>query len=375
MRIVSVEAIPLDARLKAPFKFGRIVRTRSSNVLVKLLTDEGLVGWGEACPVPQLTGETRESIVSVVNERVAPIVIGRDPSSWRPLMDDAAAQLQGCPATRAAIETAVLDLVGRARGMSVAELLGGRYREEIELHGSVGWEEDPDKMADAAVSQAERYRALKLYVGRADLKSDLGRLAAARKAVGGDHPFIVDINGLWTSSQALAAGQALAEAGVTVLEQPVRRTDAVGAAEVTRVLGERFTIQVAADESILGVDDAVHIARDRTAHLANVGMTKLGGPAAAHDVAAVAAAVHLPVLVGSVVELGIATAAGLQLAAALPELSLPAYLGGAAKYVRQVTSPLVADDRGFMRVPSGPGLGIEVDEEAVRDLDLRSAIG
>jgi L-alanine-DL-glutamate epimerase-like enolase superfamily enzyme len=139
------------------------------------------------------------------------------------------------------------------------------------------------------------------------------------------------------------------------------------------VLGERHAIQVAADEGVLGPEDALQIARDRTAHMVNVGMTKLGGPAVAHGVAMVAAACHLPVLLGSVVELGIATAAGLQLAAALPSLPAPAYLGGPAKYVRQVTTLVAVDDRGFMRIPAGPGLGIEIDEEGVRELDLRSS--
>jgi L-alanine-DL-glutamate epimerase-like enolase superfamily enzyme len=373
VRIISVEAIPLDARLRAPFRFGRVERTTSSNVLVKITSDDGAVGWGEACPVPQLTSETRESIAGAVSGRVTQTLLGREPTSWRPLMDEAAGQLHGYPATRAAIETALMDLVGRALGVSVAELLGGRYREDVEVHGSVGWEEDPSAMAETAVRQADRYRMLKLYVGRADLRSDLGRLEAVRKAVGDDHPFLLDINGLWTSAQAIAAGPALAATGVTILEQPVQPGDVEGAVEVTRVLGERHAIQVAADEAVLGPQDALRVARDRTAHMVNVGMTKLGGPAAAHGVATVAAACELTVLLGSVVELGVATAAGLQLAAALPRLPAPAYLGGPAKYVRQVTTALVADDRGFMRIPAGPGLGIEVDEEGVRELDLRSS--
>jgi L-alanine-DL-glutamate epimerase-like enolase superfamily enzyme len=146
-----------------------------------------------------------------------------------------------------------------------------------------------------------------------------------------------------------------------------------GAAEVTRVLSERHRIQVAADEGVLGPEDVLRTFRDRTAHMVNVGMTKLGGPAAAYGAAMVAAACRLPVLLGSVVELGIATAAGLQLAAALPSLPAPAYLGGPAKYARQVTTTLAPDDRGFMRIPAGPGLGIEVDEDGVRELDLRSS--
>jgi glycine/D-amino acid oxidase-like deaminating enzyme len=87
MKIARVEAVPLDARLKAPFRFGNVVRTTSANVLVRVVGEDGLVGYGEACPVPQLTAETQESVVALVEQRVAPELVGEDARQWRPIID------------------------------------------------------------------------------------------------------------------------------------------------------------------------------------------------------------------------------------------------------------------------------------------------
>src|SRR3954468_23559057 len=86
MKIASVEVVPLAARLRVPFRFGNVVRTTSDNVLVRITTEDGLVAYGEACPVPQLTAETQESVVALVEERVAPELIGQDARHWRPLV-------------------------------------------------------------------------------------------------------------------------------------------------------------------------------------------------------------------------------------------------------------------------------------------------
>lgn len=373
MRIDRVEVFPLLAELKTPFRFGHIERTTSSNVLVRLQTADGHVGWGEACPVPQLTAETPESIVTVIEKRVLPVLLGRDPTHWAPLVSDINRQLFGFWSTRAAIETALLDLVGQTLGTSLSSLLGGRYREAVDVHGSVGWDEDPAVVAETAVRQSQRYTVLKLYAGRDSTDGDLHRIEAARTAVGPEHPFLLDVNGLWSVVQALGIARSLANAGVVTLEQPVSPHDSTGMAEVTRVYGEQFGIEVVADESVRSTDDVRHVAISGAAHVVNVGLTKLGGPATAHGIAAIANAMHLRVMVGSVVELGVATAAGLHLSASIPELAAPSYLSGPEKYTmaEQVVTLPPINGSGSLDVPTGPGLGIEVDEDSVRALDAR----
>jgi muconate cycloisomerase len=374
MKVVQVEAIPLDARLSVPFLFGKIERIASSNVLLRLQAEDGTVAWGEACPVPQLTGETQEGVVALIEQRIAPLLEGADASRWRPLIAEVRTRLYGAPFAAAAVDMALLDLAGKALGLPVYALLGGPHRTHVEVHGSVGWDEQPERVADMAEAQAGSFHALKLYAGRDSLDGDLARIQAARRRVGDRHPFLLDVNGLWSPLQALAAAAPLRELGVKLVEQPVAPADRAGQAEVSAAYGMRHGIDIAADERIMSLSDVYEVAGDGLARCANVGLSKLGGIVAAFDAAATAQALHLRVMVGSVVELGIATAAGLQLAAALPELAYPSYLMGPLKYARQVTWPPLETVDSALPVPDGPGLGIAVDEEAVADMDLRGSV-
>jgi L-alanine-DL-glutamate epimerase-like enolase superfamily enzyme len=371
VKIASVEAIPLRAALSTPFRFANVVRTVSANVLVRICTDDDLVGWGEACPVPQLTGETQRSVVEVVDAHLTPLLLRRDPLRRTDLLDVLRRGRSGIDFTLAAIDMALLDVAGKAAGLPVAELLGGRRRDHITVHGSVGWNEDADAMADTARQQAQQFGWLKLYAGVADLASDLDRIDRVRAAVGADHPFLVDINGRWTVTEVARAAERLAAADVRVVEQPVAAADARGNATACRLLHERFGIDVVADESIRSPQDVIAVAAAGAATVINIGLSKLGGPTAAAAAAHAAAAAGLSVLVGGVVELGVANAAGLHLAALQPDPALPAYLMGPLKYQRQVTTTTISPHLSSLPVPDGPGLGVDIDPDALHDLDLR----
>jgi L-alanine-DL-glutamate epimerase-like enolase superfamily enzyme len=364
VRVIHVEAIPLGATLRQPFKFGNVVRTRSTNVLVKVTADDGHVGWGEACPVPQLTGETAASVVEAIRDRVEPALLHADPRSWRTLSTKLSEVLYGYPFTRAAVETALLDLTGRSLGLPVWAVLGGRYRSAVRVHGSVGWDEDPGTVADNARRQAEDFATLKLYAGRGDLKSDLDMLAKAREAVGDDIDFIVDVNGQWSRSQAVAASERLRELGVTILEQPLHADDLHGMRDLTRFYGERFGIAIAVDEGVRTPHDAFVSAREGSATAVTLGISKTAGPVAALDIARFVTGEGLSVLIGSVVELDVATVCGLHLAACVPQLPYASYLMGPQKYATRITDSMRVRD-GHIQVPDGPGLGIDIDVDAV----------
>src|SRR3954463_15413548 len=248
VRIARVEAVPLDARLKTPFRFGNVVRTTSTNVLVRIVDEDGRVGYGEACPVPQLTAETQESVVALVEQRITPELVGEDPLQWRALLGRVAERLFQASFTQAAVDMALLDLAGKSLGVPVHELLGGSHRDAIEVHGSVGWDADPERVADTAEQQAPEFRWLKLYAGTGTLDEDLERIAAARRRVGDDHPFLLDVNGLWSPVQAFTAGPVLRDLGVAGVEQPVAAADDSGQASVTAAYAERHAIAVIADE-------------------------------------------------------------------------------------------------------------------------------
>lgn len=369
MQIRSVEAIPLAASFKQTFRFGTTDRTTSPNVVLIVRTEDGRVGYGEACPVPAFTSETQTSVVELVQTRVAPVLTGRDPRDRLPLLADLAKVLKSAPFTTAAVDTALLDLVGRATGLPVSALLGGAFRESTQVHGSVGWDEDPAKIVDVAVEQARTYRWLKLYAGRGEIDADLDRLQAVRDAVGPDIGLFVDINAMWTPSDLVRAAPRLGEIGLRMLEQPLPPS----AAGYQRSFLDRWTVDIVADEAVRTVADAATVVRERSATVVNLGHSKLGGPTAAMAAAQVAAASGVGLMVGSVIEMGIATAMGLHVAAALPALAYPSYLMGPLKYRQQITVEQVAVVDGAIAVPTGPGLGVTVDEAELRRLDARVA--
>ena len=162
------------------------------------------------------------------------------------------------------------------------------------------------------------------------------------------------------------------ELGVAAVEQPVTAGDDDGQARVAAAYAEQHQIAVIADERVRAPADVHRVAVTAAARCVNVGVSKMGGIVAASDAAATARSAFLEVSVGSVVELGVATAAGLQLAAALPQLSYPSYLIGSRKYERQITWPPLEVDDSALAVGTAPGLGVEVDEEAVAAMDLRT---
>ncbi|MGH2533261.1 MAG: mandelate racemase/muconate lactonizing enzyme family protein [Thermomicrobiales bacterium] len=367
MTIRSVEAIPLRIGFPKTFRFGTVDRKQSQNVIVKLTTADGVAGFGEACPVPAFTAETQSSIVESVEGPVRDLVVGADPLQIRPLIRRAERYLAHRPFTLTALDVALWDLAGKLLDVSVSTLLGGRFRDRIVVHGSVGWD-TPEAMAETALTQrADGYATLKLYAGRDTVGGDLHRIAAVRAAVGPDVDLIVDVNGLWNVSQCLEALTALADLGVTLLEQPLPAWDELGQAEVVRA----SRIDVAADEAVYSAADVATIGRLRTARVINLGLSKLGGLQRARECETVARSVGLGLTVGSVLELGIASTAGLHLAAAAQELAHPSYLMGPLKYERQITAPEVRVVDGEMVVPVGAGLGIDVDEELLRSLDAR----
>jgi muconate cycloisomerase len=157
--------------------------------------------------------------------------------------------------------------------------------------------------------------------------------------------------------------------GIRMLEQPL--APAASGFQTQLIGGLRADI--AADEAVRTVSDAAMVVRERTATVINVGHSKLGGPSAAFHAAQIAASSGVGVMVGSVIEMGVATAMGLHLAASLPELSYPCYLMGPIKYRQQITTRQIEVLDRHVNVPQGPGLGVVIDEDELRRLDARNS--
>lgn len=172
---------------------------------------------------------------------------------------------------------------------------------------------------------------------------------------------------MWEPSDLVRALPRVVEIGLQMLEQPLPPS----AAGIQTQLTAGYAVDVCADEAVRTVGDAARVVAERSATVINLGHSKLGGPTAALQVAQLASANGVGVMVGSVIEMGIASAMGLHLAAALPRLSYPSYLMGPLKYAQQITDLQFEVVDSCIAIPQGPGLGFTIDQAELRRLDAR----
>lgn len=365
MKITRVEPIPVCV----PLKKGLTAKTAhgehitSPYVLVKVHTDSGLVGLGEATISGLWSGETQAGTVAVIRDYIAPQLVGQDPrdiTAARRAMDFI---IKLNPFTKAAVEMALWDIAGKAVGLPVYQLLGGKVRDRVRIK-LVVWARD----VAGSRSMAEEHLArgvtcLKVKTGL-DPESDIARVRAVREVTPRDIPITIDSNCGWTLQQAKHCLRALADVNLLLAEQPIAAGDPAALAELRR----DTPTPIMADESVFTLQDAWQLTVHRAADILSVYPGKHGGIAATAEILAVAKAAGLRCTIGSNLELGIGTAAMLHVAAAFPEVdcdTFPADTIGPFYHDGEIiTQPL---DLGppDARVPDRPGLGVELDESAV----------
>jgi o-succinylbenzoate synthase len=338
-------AIPLGRPLATAY--GRVSERRG---FVVLLTDDaGRRGIGEATPHPTAPPETLDAVQADL-VRAGRWLVGSDLSQLDRLLADGARLSR--PAAMA-IDMALHDLLGHVSGRSVADLLGGARRDVVAASALLADHDDAEAARDAV---ARGFTTAKVKIAP-PVDAAVARIAALRDAA----PTLAlrgDANGAFDVAGAIALAGRLAPVGVCWLEQPVARDDLVLLARVRRDGG----VPVAADES---VTDATAVQRlSGSVDAIVLKLVQLGGLAAARDAAERAARARLRVTVTSGLETGIAIAAALHLAAALPDPPEPCGLATRSLLVGDlVTEPVPEGPR--MRVPRGPGLGIALDESAL----------
>jgi L-alanine-DL-glutamate epimerase-like enolase superfamily enzyme len=310
LRIHAVEARPLNARLHAPFVTASGRRDHVENVAVCVRLASGVVGWGEIPSLPPITAEDQPMALAAA-ARCAEWLPGRDAGQWRLLAHELREREPGLAASRAGIEMAIVDAVCRTWGAPLYRFLGGAS-DTVITDITIPICEPEEAEALARGYAAEGFATIKTKVGL-DVDADVERLRAIRRG----HPrcaFIVDANQGYSAGDALRALRAMRQAGIepALFEQPVAREDWEGLGRVTAEGG----VPVAADESCRSAGDALAIARRNLATVVNIKVAKLG-LVEALDVAAIARAAGIGLMVGGMVETRIAMGFSAHLAAGL----------------------------------------------------------
>ena len=335
MKITRVETIPVNVPLKPGLttKTAHGEHVTSPYVVVRVHTNEGIVGLGEATLSPRWSGETSPGCVAAIEGLIAPALIGEDPTQLSSLRRTIDGVIKLNPFTKAAVEMALWDVTGKARGVSVSELLGGRLRERLLLKMVVGAFPVP-----AAVDLAKRFlvqgvRHLKVKVGL-DSQADVERVQAVREAAGPDVTLGIDANQGWSLPVAKQMLGVLDECNLSFIEQPIAAQDLDGLAELRGLTH----VPIMADESVFTLADAWRLIRTRAVDLLAVYPGKQGGIAATAEIANLATAAGIACSIGSNLELGVGAAAMLHVAAALPAID-------SERFPRRLHRPAVSRGR------------------------------
>lgn len=350
-------------------------------VLVRVFAD-GVVGHGQIRPISpgHFVADTVHSAVAAITEIYGPLLLGRELADLESMHELFGMRLAGNPAARAVLDIAVHDALGKALGVPVHSLIGGCCQPKIALEWSVSFSNDVAVMIREA-ERAVKDLGIKVLclkaAGPQGWRKDVENFAAVRHALGDDIMIGVDPNTGWSRTDAINALNAMRPMGLGYLEQPIDRRDLAGLAEI-RARAEGVPLM--ADESLFTVQDAVALANARAVDVFCIKLYKVGGLFPARKIAAIAEGNNIQLNCG-----GLAALSSLDAAAAAHYCaSVPAKRTfGAAEFVFGLgpagPDPLIAEnpfkiENGCVRVPSGPGLGVIIDEQALERHTLAKKI-
>jgi muconate cycloisomerase len=362
MKITGIEAFNIGVRLKKPLTIAKMARERSSNTIVRVATDAGLIGFGEATFAHFFAGETQDSVKSVVDTFLGPALAGMDPQNILCAIDEMNRVIAGNPFAKAAVEMALWDIKGKALGVPVYALLGGSRRKSIPVAHSIGTGPAAQMVEQAVEHVRQGFKTLKIYCGKEAPESDLERIREIRRTVGDEISLYIELNQRWTFKTTLALLPPLKELGILFLEQPLPGH----LRQEMRILRQSSSLPIALDESIFSPEDVAFAREQGLADIMNVYVLKAGGVLNAKRAADVSEAVGLDCFIGSFNELGVSTMAGAHVAATLPRVVYPCYLVGPTLYQEDILTEPLDIRNGMFHLSDAPGLGIKVDEEKLK---------
>jgi L-alanine-DL-glutamate epimerase-like enolase superfamily enzyme len=356
MKITAIEAVPLAIPLRPMTPASSWTGGTRKQIFVRVHTDEGVSGVGEA-----FAYGAPLAVVSVIEESLAPLVVGQDPLRIEAVVDlmHRGTMIYGRRGlgmfATSGIEIALWDLLGKVRGAPVYELLGGAQRTRLPAYASLLRYESPEAVAAACRHYvAQGFRMLKLH------QIDVASVRAAREAVGPDVELMLDTNCPWTPFEAIAMARALAPYRLFWLEEPVwPPEDYAGLARVAAATDT--PVALGENESTLyGFHEIV---RQHAGDILQPSITKVGGIGEFKKIAALAQAANLPIAPHSFY-FGPGLAATLHVAASFGS-PLPVEFPTGELETPFLTRPIQARG-GWLELPTGPGLGVEINEDALR---------
>ncbi|MGD9118476.1 MAG: enolase C-terminal domain-like protein [Dehalococcoidia bacterium] len=377
MKIIKIECIPVSIRFAKPMKMGLGTAAVSDAVVVKIHTDEGITGICETGDTSLwYMGESQDSIIYNINKAYADILLGEDPFNIEKIIArmDKAVKLNN--QSKAVIDYALHDIIGKAHGVPVYTILGGLSNPKIPLAFVMSSGTPKEVQAEGRSLVKAGFKALKLKVGGKSVEEDIEITGALREAVGKDIKIMTDTNGGWNYLEALKFLQGAAEFDLFLSEQPVPWWDMDGLARLRR----KVNVPIFADESAAEPSDVLKLVQRDAVDGLFLKVPKAGGIHKSQKWVSIAQAAGLLVMTGCMIDTSLGGAANAHFLAAtewmgkieqesigpLNMLNVPDTVSTPLKDFLGKT--LLRYEGGFLYPPDSPGLGIELREEALKEI-------
>lgn len=368
LTIERVEIFPVRYPTVMRFKFfeGPVSGGGRPAVLIKITADDGTVGWGESVPIPRWSDETLEGAVAALERYLIPVIVGKDPFDLEGIHRAMNAEIAngystGAPITKAGVDIALHDLMGRATGKNIAELWGRSTPDELLL----SWTLNPATLDDVpelvARGRARGYAHFNVKVAP-DPDTDLA-LCRMVKELAPDGFLWADANGGYDLETALAVAPKLADLGVPVLEQPLP-INRIGGYQALKRQG---ALPILLDEGMVSPVELAEYYALGCADGVAMKPARCGGLVSARRQIEITQARGLTFLGSGLTDPDVSLAASLILYGAFG-LDRPAALNGPQFLGESVLKEPLVPVTGRVRIPKGPGLGVEVDEDKVAAL-------
>lgn len=361
MKITGFSCIRVNIPYRKPFTISGGSNMEGEHVIVAIDTDDGIVGYGESAPMVTYSGETQSDTYHALTEYLGKEIIGFSPFDFEKIHAHMNKILPEHYFAKAAIDIALYDVIGKKLNLPVYQLLGGKVRDRVDIAWVVGIGTIDQMVEEAVHSVKKGFKTIKLKVGN-EPSLDLEIIKEVRQAVGPDVLIRVDANQGYDVSKAIRTIRRMEKYEIEMVEQPVKKWDLLGLARVT----EAVDIPIEVDESMFTLHDALNIIKYRAADVINIKILKPGGLFPSKKVAALCEAEGITCLVGSMVEYGIGSAAGLHFAASTPSVQHACEMVGPSLFSYDVLEEdlsFESFENGQMIVPDGPGLGVTLKQE------------
>ncbi len=360
LKITDIEIFLFDIPLTSPFRIAIGEMKAANDLLIRVRTDQGVVGLGEACPFPPITGETQATNAAAARS-IRDMLIGKDPLAIDALLREIGPLVHSNPSAVAAFDMALHDILGKVAGLPLFRLLGGT-KNVFETDITTSLDTLENMTAESKKYADMGYKTLKVKVGL-DPDEDFARLSAIRAAVGRDVAIRIDANQGWTVPQAVYALRKMEPLAIQFCEQPVLASDTAG----LKAVRSQSPIAIMADEALFGPADAIKLIRAEACDTFNIKVMKAGGLLNSIRIAHIADAANMRCMVGCMLESKLALTAAAHIVASQANI-VYADLDGNSEHVIDPVIDGMTVKAGTLTLPEKPGLGCDVDPAYVKKL-------